>query len=178
MDQAVVDRVANDLFLAPHQPDHLSYAAFLADTIHQYQWLIASGFRFSLHGDGSQPYANSTAMFSDLETNRHLLVFTGGSPLAPNHPLEPVVPGIGLSGNTLFRAVHDILGHFPGRYPFESFEGELAAYSNHMRYYSLESQSALYSETVAQLCWYYSKGSYVPVRKCAILPIYRPNSFL
>jgi len=171
MNQSTIDQISDALLAAKHEPNHPSYTAFVAETIEQFKALRADGFTFTTYDDTDGAYAGSQEMFNDLAANKHLSVYNAGSPMAENHPLAAMVLEFGITVNVMFRAVHDINGHLATMSPFETFEGELAAYRNHSIRYSGLAQSALYGETIAQLCHYYSRGSFVPVQTCAILPI-------
>ena len=169
-----IAEVAREYAAAKHEPEHPSYRAFCRETVAQFRGLLNSGYVFELTSD--EPYADSASMFRDIKL-KHLQIFNGGK-LVENNPLRSYVtayfPGYCWNQfqiNEMFRAVHDILGHFPGRHPYETFEGELAAYQEHKKWYSLEALPALYSETVGQLCVYYATGDFVSVQENKILEV-------
>lgn len=153
---------------AEHTPKHPSYTAFVAETLEQYRTMTDAGI-WIIPTPGSQvAYESSEDMFRDLDRYNRLVVATDGSPFASGHPLnEYYVP----HKNTAFRAVHDYFGHYLGRFQFETFDGELNAYRAHKARYSPAAHAALFSETVAQLCYFYARGEFVPVQKACILPV-------
>jgi hypothetical protein len=150
--------IAESYLTARHTPVHPSYAAFARDTVAQYRGLVAQGYQFQFVSE--EPYKHSACMFSDV-ARKHLLVLrTSPNALAPDNPLLAYLsPGICV--NDVFRAVHDILGHYATNAPFETLTGELEAYQNHKRLYSAESIPALYSETIGQLAHYYAGYGFV-----------------
>ena len=176
MNKDFISQVAAEYLAAKHEPDHPSYKAFCRETVAQFRGLVNSGYKFAMVS--SDPYPDSDSMFSDIE-NKRLAIFTGGS-LVPDNPLltkrwySPDNFGSLIAGrnvNEMFRAVHDILGHYPNRSPYETFEGELAAYQEHKKWYSPEALPALYSETIGQLCVYYATGDFIPVQENKILEV-------
>lgn len=171
MDMELVNRVAEEYTAAIHNPHHPSYAAFTVDTANQYLHLLKNGWKFFYVPN--DPYETSEAMFRDCDS-KVLKVFTGGSLAKDNilanrpslHPWDGKV-----SLNEMFRAVHDINGHYRSKSPFETFDGEIAAYHNHRFMYSPEAQLALYGETVGQLCYQFAHGEFVVAQECKIIPI-------
>ena len=165
--------VAREYAAAPHEPNHPAYKAFCRETVAQFRGLVNSGWRFTR--TANEPYSDSDAMFRDMRLHKHLAIFTGGK-LTDDNPLNTyhliVAPERKWwTANEMFRAVHDILGHGKYNSPFETFEGELAAYQEHKKWYSPEAMPALYSETVGQLCVYYATGDFVPVQENKILEV-------
>jgi hypothetical protein len=182
MNSEQIKRIADAYIAAPHTPGHIAYQRFVEETLEQYRALTSLPLKVWIIPTRGYDvaYRSSVDMFHDLSTYNRLVVSTDGSPFAPHHPLNtkhygPIYGGgtfeTALTANTKFRAVHDYFGHYLGRHPFEAFEGEIAAYQEHARRYSPEALPALYSETVAQLCYFYAYGSFVPVQKAAILPV-------
>lgn len=166
MTQAQVNLIATEYRDAEHVPDSPSYRTFIAETIAQYRALVASGLRISL---GDSP-ATSDQPFSSIASGS-LLVSPEGSSFSLGNPMATWIPDLGVTVNTAFRAVHDVLGHFAIRTPFETFQGELGAYLSHKRQYSLEAIPALYSETIGQLCHFYSGVGFVSVQSCKIIEV-------
>lgn len=66
--------------------------------------------------------------------------------------------------NSIFRAVHDWYGHLASG-GFFNWKGETTAYYSHARMFSAKARPALFSETVAQQCWYAVHNDYSP-QKC------------
>ena len=99
-----------------------------------------------------QPYANSKEMMDDVNNNRHLYFFQGGT-MAENHPLAEVDPETGYSYNDMLRAVHDLFGHAAHGFQFGP-KGEENAYLVHRQMFSPEAIPALTTETRAQNSWF------------------------
>ena len=157
--------IAQALNRAKHEPFHPSYHAFALETLSQYDEM-ARHIKVTW-GNGTIT-GTSAELFHDA-AHGEMFVACDGSPLEKGHPLAVETP-YGVSLNCLFRAVHDYYGHFATYSPFETFEGEMEAYRNHRKMYSKATQAALFGETVAQLCHYYTYGNFVETQKCAILP--------
>jgi len=167
----LIETIAEEWKAARHQPKHDSYTAFSLETQVQFWGLFEDGLNIIRWSHN--PYSNSNEMFNSIENKKVLKVLMdcAGSPLAADHPLSLIHENCGLSVNEMFRAVHDYYGHYKIRAPFETFEGEIAAYNNHKKYYSAAAAHALYSETVGQLCYHSHFGTFVPEQKCVIIPI-------
>lgn len=172
-----IAQVAAEYTAAKHEPDHPSYAAFCRETVAQFRGLVNSGWRIYR---STATYSSSQRLFTDM-SRKQLIVFTGGM-LRSDNPMNFAVSEHSGKNpephtvnpwnvNECFRAVHDILGHYPNRSPFETFEGELAAYQEHKKWYSPEALPALYSETVGQLCVYYATEDFVPVQENKIIEV-------
>lgn len=168
MNKAQVKRIAEAYAGAKHEPDHPAYAAFIRETNVQYRYLVDRE-RWLFFPRATQPYQTSEDMFRDCR-NRYMHYFTGGDIAISGHPLFERTQ-LGHTPNDKFRCVHDVNGHFAGLHPFETWEGELAAYNRHKLMYSAEALPALFGETVGQLCFYYQYGKFVDVQKCAILDV-------
>ena len=174
MEIKFIAQVAAEYLAAKHEPDHESYKAFCRETVSQFRGLVNSGWYVNI-GDAT-PYKTSNAMFLDMK-KKHLLVGNGGKLIAGNPMAAQKCVTIPCGFvhcyqmNEMFRAVHDILGHCPNRSPYETFEGELEAYQEHKKWYSPEAIPALYSETIGQLCVYYSTGDFVPVQENKIIEV-------
>lgn len=96
------------------------------------------------YGEGE--YAVPSAMLRDILGEGRLNVFRGGDP----HPyLSEVDPETGLTGNEMFRAVHDYFGHGTRGATFRP-GGEELAYASHSQMMSPLAQMALLSETRGQ----------------------------
>lgn len=169
MNHDQIKRIADAYVAAEHTPEHPSYRAFVAETLEQYRVLRMDN-KTRIYTVRGIAYGSSVDLFHDLARYNRMAVSIDGSPLATGHPLSRRLQTVP-TANDAFRAVHDYFGHYLGRHPFETFEGEIEAYKEHARRYSPEALPALYSETVAQLCYFYAYGSFVPVQKAAILPM-------
>lgn len=167
-----IDSIAAEYLAAPHTPFHESYAAFVAETIEQFNALLAADWQIEL--SDVEPYGESDAMFADMD-GRYLRVFTGGDSFADTNPLAVrlYVPAMRreVRINEMFRAVHDVNGHGPTHEPFETPEGEVNAYLNHKRLYSPRAHGALFGETNGQLCHYLSGRGFVAVQECKVLGV-------
>ena len=168
MNPIQIKRIAEAYAGAKHQPDHLSYEAFIAETRRQFHTLLYNGWQFVPHK--ANPYAGSAQMFRDCE-RKMLRYFVGGDVHISNHPLFEASDCPGMSWNDMFRCVHDINGHWRIEAPFETFEGEIAAYNRHRQIYDAQGIPALFGETVGQLCYYFQYNKFVDVQKCAILDV-------
>jgi len=163
--------IAAEYNAAPHTPEHASYRAFVADTVRQFDTLVRGDWRFEL---SDLEYPNSADMFADMDRHR-LVVFPGGS-LADGNPLggrlyKRTSRYCRWTVNEMFRAVHDVLGHGPGRHPFETLEGEIHAYLNHKVLYSRDAWPALFGETVGQLAVHHVTGQFVAEQECKIIGV-------
>jgi hypothetical protein len=95
---------------------------------------------------GEGEYPAPSAMLRDILGEGRLNVFRGGDP----HPyLSDVDPDTGLTGNEMFRAVHDYFGHGTKGATFRP-GGEETAYASHSQMMSPLAQMALMSETRGQ----------------------------
>lgn len=155
---------------AKHEPLEPStaeaYQLFWYETLGQYLDLVDSGWKFIPSEDN--PYATFAQLCGDAKQGR-LRVWTGGD-LPENHPLaasaqsfktladKPRTQFQTVTRNWVFRCVHDIAGHYMSQSTFQTFAGECNAWKNHKRFYSRSAQTALFTETVAQLCWNYEIG--------------------
>lgn len=116
-----------------------AYRAFKRELIKQYR-LIKEFIKIEYTEDN--PYKNSIDMFKDIEENKRLKVFIGGE-------YHKTMKGI----NKIFRAVHDVFGHYINKNSF-SFNGEYKAFLHHKQTFSKLAQKALFSETIAQNSFY------------------------
>ena len=153
-----------------------SYDALINETKDQWEQLKARGYTMSTSKE--QPYANAEEMLKDIRDNKHITVWEGGKPPA-DHPMSSVDEGTGLTNNTLFRAVHDILGHAKEGNDF-SEAGEENAFRQHSQMYSENAQPALATETKGQASHVFNNelvrngeakpGDFFPEQKAALLP--------
>lgn len=153
-----------------------SYDALIKETKDQWKALKERGYTISTSPE--QPYANEKQMLQDIRDNKHITVWEGGQPPS-DHPMSENDPESGLSNNTLFRAVHDILGHGKEGHDF-SEAGEENAYRQHAQMYSDAARPALATETKGQASWVFNHegvrngeskpGDMFPEQKAAILP--------
>ena len=111
---------------AQHDPNNpqvkAAYDALKSETLAQFNHLRNDlGLKFE--PQESDPYASAGEMMNDIKQNNRLKVFTGSGPGA-DHPLSEVEPKTGQTYNTLFRWVHDALGHAAGGNDFSEAGGE------------------------------------------------------
>lgn len=99
------------------------------------------------------PYLTPGHMFMDISQYRRLSVYRTAE-LPSGHPFLSVHGPTGETFNSIFRAVHDGLAHFPGRYPFTR-AGEFDAFRAHCRVLSPIAQWAIATETLGQNAWYH-----------------------
>lgn len=134
-----------------------SYRALIDALADQYDELLDSGYTFSF---GSFDYPSSQAMFDDVSATSHLKVLDTSSATSDHcagHPMFQVMhkPGRAMDGvvaNNIFRAVHDMYGHYRPQNSF-SPRGEFRAWVRHMATLPKESWMALWCETRGQNAW-------------------------
>lgn len=145
-----------------HTPHHpvvaASYQSLTDGLIHQYNTLIADGYRFVF---GDYDYPSSADMFDALDAERVLHVLSTESASAgmlSDHPFHAVVTvhtpdsTESLRINDVFRAVHDIYGHYFRRNSFGE-QGEFAAWVDHLLTLPNDAYIALFCETRGQSAW-------------------------
>lgn len=156
---------------ARHEPElwwvHTYYAHLKCELLSQFDLLSAF---VSVSFTDVDPYGGSAEMFESVRRGS-LAVYTGAN-MPSDHPFTELAPArIGQNYNTVFRAVHDGLAHYPERNSFGKL-GEFKAFRAHARLLSWEAIQALFTETVAQNSWYHfgpNPKSFAPQR-ATILP--------
>lgn len=142
-DEAKSQRVADYYEAAKSNPNDpkvkAAYDAFNNETHAQFEALKAAGYTFT-PVEHPETYQDSQSMFKDVNENKHLDVWTGGT---PQHGL------MNPQQNFEFRAVHDVLGHTKSGGTF-GHAGEEEAYKSHYAMYSPEAQKAMATETRGQ----------------------------
>ncbi len=134
----VYERLKSD----PTNPEvQRAYRALVDETKAQYQALQDAGYRFEFVDE--DPYKSSAEMTRDLRENRRLRVFKSKE---GDHPL--LTP----EENTIFRAVHDAIGHGAGGTQFGP-HGEELAYRKHAAMFSPLARRAMATETRGQNSW-------------------------
>jgi hypothetical protein len=169
---------------ATHSPNdpavRSAYEAFKRETLAQWKYLQAHGFKFDPWEHEGQPYRNSAEMSADVRHNRHLYFYTGGSFTPDNHMTErtgELINGYPLTYNDVFRAVHDVFGHAHYGNKFGP-RGEEHAYRAHSQMYTPEALPAMGTETRGQNSWVnFGPYGHLPVterpfapQKNAVLP--------
>jgi hypothetical protein len=118
------------------------------------------------------PYLSSAHMFANIEKRRWFSVYTVAE-MPEDHPFAAVSPYEGQVVNSIFRAVHDGIAHYPGRHSFGKV-GEFRAFQAHCRLLTPVARMALATETLGQNAWYHygrkeTPEMYAP-QKAALLP--------
>jgi hypothetical protein len=139
------------------------YDRFKRENLQQYQAVRAAGITVRPWLAEGQPYRGSAELIESVRSAGVLYVYlthVGHGPGGDRgfHPLrEPsgvVVEGVELTHNDVFRAMHDLFGHVMFGHSF-SARGEFKASYCHMRMYSPEVHTVLFTEQIAQICWYF-----------------------
>lgn len=118
-----------------------AYNALVREVAAQFR-LVKRIIKLTPHGDGFQPYADSSQMMDDILRNRHLWVYTGGE----THKL------LNRKQNWMFRAIHDFFGHAAQGLSFGP-RGEENAWIEHSKLFSPMARLALTTETRGQNSW-------------------------
>lgn len=135
-----------------------AWQAMALEVERQAELLESIGFTFGSHG--SDPYLTAQDMFRAVETDRHISVLP--TSVTGSHPIWTDAE------NDLFRAVHDVFGHFASQRGFDR-HGEEAAYRRHALMFSPLAQLAMATETRGQNAALIAAGSFQSER-IAILP--------
>ena len=164
--------IAKEYEAMRHNPDDPevkgAYNALKEETKDQYHALLKAGYR--LEPSDEDPYKSYEEMKDDVRRNQRLKVWTGAQP-PEDHPLSEVDPETGLSYNTIFRYVHDLMGHVAGDNDF-SEAGEENAYQRHAQSYSQDAIPAMTTETKGQTSTFFhgENAPSFPEQKANILP--------
>lgn len=139
------------------------YGEFKQENLRQYLLVRAAGIDVHPWLAPGQPYRGSVELREAVRSTRTLHVFLtsaghGPGPARRDHPmLEPAgitVDGVEFCHNDVFRVVHDVFGHVMSGTGF-SPSGELTASYCHMAMYPEVAHPALFTEQVAQSCWFF-----------------------
>lgn len=139
------------------------YDRFKWETARQFHAIVEAGVTVAPWRRPGQPYQSSAELCESVRATGTIYVHLtseghGAAPSQGFHPLrEPsgiTVAGVELAHNDLFRVVHDIFGHVTWGNSF-SARGELRAAFRHLGMYSEDVHPVLFTEQVAQICWYY-----------------------
>ena len=150
-----------------------AYQNMMAQTMAQYEALIAAGYQFYFFDETNDPYAgNPWNAMRDLRANQRMGVYateagfgsgaTAGA-VDQNVADNPLLADTGLTwmfngqpkrvlANDLFRAVHDAFGHGLEGAGFRA-DGEENAWQAHVRLFTGSAIGALTSETRGQNSW-------------------------
>lgn len=160
--------VAIQYLAAPaFSPDAISsYSAFSSELKYQFGVLLSRGVRFEFTDEDPTPLTKSGGISHKrfYETYRDTGVLT----IYRSDGSHPILDRDGVwynddrfeTMNTIFRGVHDYLGHLATGGSF-AWDGETTAYYSHASTFSLAARRALFTETVAQQCTYAVLGDYV-----------------
>ncbi|MBF6129684.1 crotonobetainyl-CoA--carnitine CoA-transferase [Nocardia brasiliensis] len=158
--------------LAYDPPLARRYDRFKRENLQQYAVVADAGIAVRPWPAPGQPYRSSAELRASVRTRGELYVYLtsaghGPGPDKEFHPLlEPsgiVVEGVELCHNDVFRVVHDVFGHVMSGHGF-SARGEFGAAFCHMGMYSASVHPVLFTEQVAQICWYFF-GPYADERR-------------
>lgn len=167
LDASACRAIADGFAAAPR----LGYGASLAarydrmkvENLTQFTAIEAAGIEVRPWLRPGQPYRDSAHLVRRVRATGVLFVFLtrdGHGPPGSTgfHPLrEPSglwVAGVELTHNDVFRAVHDAFGHVMFGHSFGP-AGELLAAYCHMALYSDVARPVLFTEQVAQICWFF-----------------------
>lgn len=145
----------DDLKHDPSNPEvKKAYKTFVDETLQQARELQKNGVQFQ-----SEQYKDANAMFKDVGENKHLLYRPSENDYkgVEDHPMFQLTDirnsnGDRMRVNDVFRAVHDINGHFNSKSQFTP-DGELNSYLEHKKLYSKDATKALFTETQGQGSW-------------------------
>src|SRR5665213_1464609 len=181
VDKAEGAKIADAYDAMKHDPNDpavkASYDALKRDTLEQWKALQKQGVKMTVTDDPNH-YNDAQEMLRDIHDNKHIAVWSGEGDMPKDHPLREIEPSTGLPYNTLFRGVHDVLGHGVGQNDF-SEQGEENAYNLHRQSYSPEAIPALATETKGQANWVFNNKALresggepgeFPTQKAALLP--------
>jgi hypothetical protein len=185
LDQSKVERDARRVQIADayekmkHNPSdpkvQEAYRALIDESKAQMKHLESRGYKFDQ--TETDPYKTYEEMRDDVTKNKHLSVWTGGNPLASDHPLAGIDKETGWRNNDIMRGVHDVMGHVAGDNDF-SETGEENAYNLHKQAFSAKAIPALTTETKGQTSWFFNNrgvreggvpGDF-PKQKAGVLP--------
>ncbi|HEV8554971.1 MAG TPA: crotonobetainyl-CoA--carnitine CoA-transferase [Actinophytocola sp.] len=139
------------------------YDRFKQENLQQYQVVLDAGIAVEPWLSPGQPYPGSAELRGSVRSTGVLHVYLtsaghGPGPARRRHPmLAPsgiVASGVEFSHNDIFRAVHDIFGHVMSGGSFAP-RGEFKASFVHMRMYPDEVHPVLFTEQIAQICWFF-----------------------
>jgi len=139
------------------------YDRMKAENLRQYEAILDAGIRVEPWLRRGQPYRDAGAMARSVRKTRTIHVFLTRDGHGPGrgrgpHPLrEPsgvTASAVPLTHNDLFRVTHDVFGHVMLGNSFGP-AGELRAAYCHMTLFSELARPVLFTENVAQTCWFF-----------------------
>ena len=190
-DEAYCRRVADYFEHAPRRDlgERLArrYAGFTRENLQQYRAIQDAGITVRPWLARGQPYRGSAELRAAVRERGVLHVHLtstghGPGPAESDHPLLApsgiVADGVELCHNDVFRAVHDIFGHVMSGCGF-SARGEFTASYCHLRMYSDDVHPVLFTEQIAQICWYFYGPHATGVRRYPEQKVFEfPRPFL
>ncbi|WP_228818768.1 crotonobetainyl-CoA--carnitine CoA-transferase [Nocardia transvalensis] len=139
------------------------YDRFAWENLQQYRVVLDAGITVRPWLARGQPYRRSDELRASVRATGVLYVYptsSGHGPGPPRgfHPMRKpsgvVADGVELCHNDVFRVVHDVFGHIVSGSGF-SPRGEFKAAFCHMGMYSDDVHPVLFTEHIAQICWYF-----------------------
>lgn len=159
-----VDALALDAYKAAeayHYMEHTptnpkvteSYILFKRELLRE--WLLINEQLTCEFAGEDKNYPSSKAMLEDIN-NGHLYILKTSSAhkFSPRHPMLEQInwQGQTIVFNDIFRAVHDVYGHYRAQSSF-NLEGEKQAWLAHRTMFPSNALSALWCETRGQASW-------------------------
>jgi hypothetical protein len=189
LDDGFTARVAAKFDQLPNRPAdgpvREAYLRLREESRAQYDAIRAAGVAVLPWERPGQPYTTARQMWTEVDRTGVLYVFLTSSGHGPDEERDPANPmlapsgltagGVPLSYNDLFRAVHDFFGHGLHGDHF-TLRGELRAAYSHLQMFSAGAHPAVFTETVAQICWFYA-GSHL-VSQDGVIPQPRQPGWL
>ncbi|MFD2472420.1 crotonobetainyl-CoA--carnitine CoA-transferase [Amycolatopsis silviterrae] len=139
------------------------YREFQRETLEHFRLVSEAGIEVRPWRGPGQPYRTSAELRAAVRETGVLHVYLTSTAHGPGtgrtgHPMaEPsgvVAGGAPLCHNDIFRAVHDVFGHVLSGSGF-SPRGEFRASFCHLSMYSEPVHPVLFTEQIAQICWYF-----------------------
>lgn len=133
------------------------------ENVQHYEEILEAGITAEPWLCPGQPYRDSADMVRSVRETGVIQVFLTRNGHGPGgggafHPLREssgvTVRGVELAHNDLFRATHDVFGHVMLGNTFGP-AGELKAAYCHMALFSEDARPVLFTEHVAQTCWFF-----------------------
>lgn len=140
-----------------------AYEALAAESMRQFELVLASGLQVRPWRGTGQPYRSSAELAERVQRSGTLQVHLtadghGPGPGRAGHPMARptglAADGVPLLRNDVFRVVHDVFGHLMCGHGFGP-RGELAAVLVHLQMYPRAAWPVLFTEHVAQVCWFF-----------------------
>jgi len=167
LETTVSEEMAREYELVEDRPNNpevkKSYAALIAETIAQYDFIVGKGLQVEKYLGKGEPYQDSKEMLEDLRTNNTLKflpndeAFGEGAEIYKDSiGLQPsgrfLADGYQLTNSEVFRIVHDYFGHGILGNQFGAI-GEENATLQHLDLYSDEAKPAVVFQTRGQNSW-------------------------